>query len=64
MRTIFTLASQKKWSLQQLDVKTAFLNGKKDEEVYMHIPPGFQSATQRGKVCRLVRALCRLKQAP
>lgn len=61
VRLIFALAAQKNWSLQQLDVKTVFLNGVLDEEVNMQIPPGFQ--TQQGKVCKLIRALYRLKQA-
>lgn len=57
IRTILALAASKKWDVQQLDVKTAFLNGVLNEEVYMQIPPGFETQENRGKVCRLRRAL-------
>jgi hypothetical protein len=49
--------------LRQLDVKTAFLNGRLEEEVWMEQPPGFQVGGRRLK-CRLVRSLYGLKQAP
>jgi hypothetical protein len=45
-----------------MDVKNAFLNGDLNEEVYMQPPPGYTHPQQ--KVCRLRRALYRLKQAP
>eukprot|EP00253_Pinus_taeda_P001803 PITA_01803 len=47
-----------------MDVKSAFLNGDLQEEVYMTQPPGFKIAGQEQKVCRLAKALYRLKQAP
>ena len=47
-----------------MDVKSAFLNGDLQEEVYMTQPPGFKVAGQEQKVCRLVKALYGLKQAP
>ena len=47
-----------------MDVKTTFLNGKLEEEVYMEIPDGFESAGDPSKVCKLNRAFYGLKQAP
>eukprot|EP00253_Pinus_taeda_P032312 PITA_32312 len=47
-----------------MDVKSAFLNGDLQEEVYMTQPPGFKVVGQKQKVCRLVKALYGLKQAP
>eukprot|EP00253_Pinus_taeda_P027272 PITA_27272 len=47
-----------------MDVKSAFLNGDLQEEVYMTQPPGFKIAGQEQKVCRLAKALYGLKQAP
>eukprot|EP00253_Pinus_taeda_P034657 PITA_34657 len=47
-----------------MDVKSAFLNGDLQEEVYMTQPPGFKVVGQEQKVYRLVKALYGLKQAP
>ena len=42
IRTIMVLASMTKWSLHQMDVKTTFLNGFIEEEVYIEHPQGFE----------------------
>ena len=41
IRTIIALAAKMKWKLHQMDVKTAFLNGVIEEEVYIEQPQGF-----------------------
>nr|GEW49043.1 uncharacterized mitochondrial protein AtMg00810-like [Tanacetum cinerariifolium] len=47
-----------------MDVKSAFLNGKISEEVYVEQPPGFESSEFPNHVCILNKALYGLKQAP
>eukprot|EP00253_Pinus_taeda_P013227 PITA_13227 len=64
IRLVLALAAQFKWKVHQMDVKSAFLNGDLQEEVYMTQPPGFKIASQEQKVCRLAKALYGLKQAP
>jgi len=47
-----------------MDVKTAFLKGVIEEEVYIEQPEGFEIFNNELHVCRLKRALYGLKQAP
>ncbi|KAG8489201.1 hypothetical protein CXB51_017237 [Gossypium anomalum] len=46
-----------------MDVKTAFLNGKPEEDVYMTQPEGFVDPKDAGKICKLQRSIYGLKQA-
>jgi ATP-binding cassette subfamily B (MDR/TAP) protein 1 len=52
------------FELLKLDVKTAFLHGDLDEEIYMEQPQGFTSLGCEHLVCRLRKSLYGLKQAP
>lgn len=47
-----------------MDVKTTFLNGELDEEIYMDQPEGYVVKGKEHKICKLVRSLDGLKQAP
>jgi hypothetical protein len=47
-----------------MDVKTTFLNGELEEEIYMTQLDGFVVKGQEDKVCKLVKSLYGLKQAP
>ena len=58
------LASMMKWDLHQMDVKTAFLNGVIEEEVYIEQPQGFEVEDKRTHVCKLKKSLYSLKQDP
>ncbi|CAL9012973.1 unnamed protein product, partial [Prunus brigantina] len=63
VRVLLSLAANLDWPLHQFDVKNAFLHGELTEEVYMDIPPGYNT-TQTGTVCKLRKALYGLKQSP
>jgi hypothetical protein len=47
-----------------MDVKSYFLNGELEEEVYIEQPEGFQLSENANYVCKLNKALYGLKQAP
>ena len=51
------------WHIHQMDVKSAFLNGLLDEEIYMEQPQGFVTPGSETQVCRLHKAIYGLKQA-
>ena len=48
----------------QMDVKTAFLNGDLEEEIYVDQPEGFVEPRQESKVCKLTKSQYGLKQTP
>ncbi|GAU50842.1 hypothetical protein TSUD_232190 [Trifolium subterraneum] len=64
IRLVIAIASSMNWSLSHMDVKSAFLNGPLEEEVYVSQPPGFEVDAQKDKVYKLQKALYGLKQAP
>lgn len=64
IRLVLALATQKEWSLFQLDVKSAFLHGELNKEVYVEQPPGYIVKGAENKVYHLQRVLYSLKQAP
>jgi len=63
IRMFLALSSFQKFKVFQLDVKSAFLNGDLDEEVYIEQPDGFILGNDPKLVCRLKKALHGLKQA-
>ena len=64
IRTIISLVFIFGWKMYQMDVKTAFLNGNIDQEVFIEQLEGFVLHSRDSHVCRLRKALYGLKQAP
>ncbi|KAH9672047.1 hypothetical protein KPL70_017573 [Citrus sinensis] len=64
IRLIISLAAQNKWKIFQMDVKSAFLNGFFEEEVYIEQPLGYVVKGHEDKVLRLKKAVYGLKQTP
>lgn len=61
---VIALAARNGWKLFQLDVKSAFLQGKLEEDVYVAQPQGYEVKGEEDKVYKLRKALYGLKQAP
>ena len=55
IRTIIALAAKMKWKLHQMDVKSTFLNGVIEKEVYIEQPQGFEVEDRKTHVCKLKR---------
>jgi len=64
VRLLLAYACSKGFRLHQMDVKSAFLNGFIDEEVYVSQPLGFEDHNNPDYVFKLKKALYGLKQAP
>ncbi|MCI03247.1 retrovirus-related pol polyprotein from transposon tnt 1-94 [Trifolium medium] len=64
IRLVTALTHYNNWSMHQMDVKCAFLNGPLDAEVYVVQPPGFIVKGNESMVYKLNKALYGLKQAP
>jgi hypothetical protein len=64
IRVLLSLAASHGLLVHQMDVKTAFLNGELDEEIYMEQLAGFVANDQEGMLCKLLKSLYGLKQAP
>ena len=59
--TIISLVASMCWRLHQMDVKTTFLNGEIEEEVYIEQLEGFVIHDEKSHVYRLKKAMYRLK---
>ena len=57
LRIILTLVAHFDLELQQIDMKTAFLSGELEEEVYMEQPKGFPSSDGEQLVCKLKKSI-------
>ncbi|GJX07084.1 putative ribonuclease H-like domain-containing protein [Tanacetum coccineum] len=64
IRLFLAFASYMGFLVYQMDVKSAFLYGTTEEEVYVHQPPGFVDPTHSNKVYKVVKAVYGLHQAP
>ena len=64
IRVLLAMVAMWDLELEQMDVKTAFLHGSLEEEIYTLQPEGFVKPSSEKNVCRLRRSLYGLKQAP
>ena len=64
IRILLALVAQFDMELVQMDVKTAFLHGDLEEEIYVTQPDGFTVAGKENWVCKLNKSLYGLKQSP
>nr|GEX29377.1 putative polyprotein [Tanacetum cinerariifolium] len=63
IRILITIAAYYDYEIWQMDVKTAFLNGRLDEDIYIEQPKGYVDPKYPNCVCKLQRSIYGLKQA-
>ena len=63
IRSLLALANARDWEIHQLDVKSAYLNGTIDTDIYTTQPEGFVDSSHPDYVCKLKRSLYGLKQS-
>ena len=63
IQIILAIAAYFDYEIWQMDLKTAFLNGNLEEDVYMIQPKGFVDPNNAGKICKLKKSIYGLKQA-
>ncbi|KAL5563191.1 hypothetical protein UlMin_032938 [Ulmus minor] len=63
IRILLSIGAHLDYEIWQMDVKTAFLNGRLEENIYMIQPEGFIAKGQEHRVCKLQRSIYGLKQA-
>lgn len=61
IRFMLALVVQFNWELEQLDVKTVFLHGELEEDIFMSQPQGFVARGKSDYVCKLEKSLYGLK---
>lgn len=64
IRALLAIEPHNMWKVYQIDVKSSFLNGILEEDVYIQQPPRYEIKGQENKVYKLKNALYGLKQAP
>ena len=64
IRMVLAISALRNLEVHQMNVKIAFINGDLDEEIYMEQLEGYSAPRQEKKVCKLVKSLYVLKQAP
>ena len=62
IRLVFSIVASMHWEVHHADVKSAFIHGDIDEEIYMKHPKGY--ITDPSLVCKLKKSLYGLKQTP
>ena len=64
IRTILILVAVEDLHMEQLDVRTTFLHGDLEEEIYMQQPQGYEVKGKENLFCKMKKSLYALKQAP
>jgi hypothetical protein len=64
IRMFFAYSCHKNFKVYQMDVKSTFLNGDLEEEVYMEQPEGFSLKDNHDYLCKMKKDLYGLKQEP
>ena len=62
MRMVLALAASLDFEVEQMDVKTVFLHGDLEEEIYMEQPEGIVVNRKENHVCKLRKSLYGLKK--